>query len=149
MVDVIRVPKVRTSCEYLPIDTNFVSILLLVSVLFSWTPYLLLISSANEPALGLSLVHTVKLKPIVKAQISGKLVTSCISDVATASVHSEKTSLKKMIIGRAKRAPHWGVQSRFRVIYYICQYVCRVRKCVGGITYVHAQSQFWAVKTDP
>ena len=21
------------------------------------------------------------------------------------------------IIGRAKRAPHWGVQSRFRVIY--------------------------------
>ena len=22
-------------------------------------------------------------------------------------------------IGRAKRAPHWGVQSRFRVIYYV------------------------------
>ena len=37
LVDVIRVPKVRTSGEYLPIDTNFVSILLLVSVLFSWT----------------------------------------------------------------------------------------------------------------
>ena len=29
------------------------------------------------------------------------------------------------LIGRAKRAPHWGVQSRFRVIYYICRYVCR------------------------
>ena len=86
-----RVPKVRTSCEYLPIDTNIVSILLLVSVLFSWTPYLLLISSANEPANGLILVHTVKLKQIIKAQISGKLVTSGISDVATASVHSEKT----------------------------------------------------------
>ena len=29
------------------------------------------------------------------------------------------------LIGRAKRAPHWGVQSRFRVIYiYICRYVC-------------------------
>ena len=28
------------------------------------------------------------------------------------------------LVGRAKRAPHWGVQSRFRVIYvYIC--VCR------------------------
>ena len=40
------------------------------------------------------LVHTVKLKPIIKVEISGKLV-----------------------IGRAKRAPHWGVQSRFRVIY--------------------------------
>ena len=26
-----------------------------------------------------------------------------------------------LVIGRAKRAPHWGVQSRFRVIYiYIC-----------------------------
>ena len=33
LVEVIRVPKVRTS-EYLPIDTNFVSILLLVSILF-------------------------------------------------------------------------------------------------------------------
>ena len=29
-----------------------------------------------------------------------------------------------------------------------CRYVCRVLKCLGGITYVHAQSQFWAVKTD-
>ena len=31
------------------------------------------------------------------------------------------------IIGRAERAPHWGVQSRFRVIYvgmYVCMYVC-------------------------
>ena len=41
------------------------------------------------------LVHTVKLKPIIKAQISGKLVTSGIIDVATASVHSEKTQAKK------------------------------------------------------
>ena len=38
LVDVIRLPKVRTSA----IDTNFVSILLLVSVLFSRTPYLLI-----------------------------------------------------------------------------------------------------------
>ena len=28
-----------------------------------------------------------------------------------------------VIIGRAKRAPHWGVQSRFRVIYIMCVYV--------------------------
>ena len=34
LVDIIIVAKARTSCEYLPIDTNFVSILLLVSVLF-------------------------------------------------------------------------------------------------------------------
>ena len=42
-------------------------------------------------------VHTVKLQPIIKAQISGKLVTNCISDVVITSVHSEKTRLKKMI----------------------------------------------------
>ena len=30
-----------------------------------------------------------------------------------------------VFIGRAKRAPHWGVQSRFRVIYiYIYIYIC-------------------------
>ena len=33
-----------------------------------------------------------------KSQISGKLVTSGISDVAVISVHSEKTHLKKMIM---------------------------------------------------
>ena len=44
------------------------------------------------------LVHTVKLNPIIKAQISGKLVTSGVSDVATASVHSEKTWAKKWIM---------------------------------------------------
>ena len=44
------------------------------------------------------LVHTVKLKPIIKAQISGKLVTNGIRDVATASVHSEKTWAKKWIM---------------------------------------------------
>ena len=47
---------------------------------------------------GLILLHTVKLKPIKKAKISGKLVTSGISDVAIASVHSEKICLKKMIM---------------------------------------------------
>ena len=52
--------------------------------------------SVNELKKGLILVHTVKLKQITKAQISGKLVTSGISDVAVASVHSEKTRMKKM-----------------------------------------------------
>ena len=51
-------------------------------------------SASND----LILVHTVMLKPIIKAQISGKLVTSVISDVEIASVHSEKTGLKKMIM---------------------------------------------------
>ena len=42
--------------------------------------------------------HTVNLKPIIKAQISGKLVTSVISDIVIVSVHSEKTRMKKMIM---------------------------------------------------
>ena len=42
--------------------------------------------------------HTVKLKPIIKLQISGKLITSGICDVATASVHSEKKRKKKLIM---------------------------------------------------
>ena len=42
------------------------------------------------------------------------------------------------VIGRAKRAPHWGVQSRFRVIYIMLS-VCRMSvvcqiNCVGGNT---------------
>ena len=44
------------------------------------------------------MLPTVKLKPIIIAQISGKLVTSGISDVAIAPVHYEKTHLKKLIM---------------------------------------------------
>ena len=47
---------------------------------------------------GLILVHTVKLKPFIKTQISGILVASGIGDVANASVCSEKIHLKFMII---------------------------------------------------
>ena len=54
--------------------------------------------SANEPAKILILVHTVQLKPMIKAQISGTMVSSGISDVAIASVHSEKTRLKKCMM---------------------------------------------------
>ena len=36
--------------------------------------------------------------PIIKAQISGKLVTSGISDEATASVNSDKTRTKKLMM---------------------------------------------------
>ena len=47
---------------------------------------------------GPHLIHTVKLKPIIKAQISGRMVSSGISDVAFTSVYSEKTRLKKLMI---------------------------------------------------
>ena len=51
-----------------------------------------------QPRTSLILVHTVQLKPMIKAQISGRMVSSGISDVAFASVHSGKTRLKKLII---------------------------------------------------
>ena len=54
--------------------------------------------SANEPAKDLILVHTVQLKPMIKAQISGRMVSRGISDVASTSVHSEKTRPKKLMM---------------------------------------------------
>ena len=33
------------------------------------------------------------------------------------------------LVGRAKRAPHWGVQSRFRVIYIIAYYTSKSGIC--------------------
>ena len=54
--------------------------------------------SANEPAKDLILVHTVQLKSMIKAQISGRMVSSGISEVAITSVHSEKTCLKKLMM---------------------------------------------------
>ena len=54
--------------------------------------------SANEPAKDLILVHTVQLKPNDKSTFLGRMVSSSISDVAFASVHSKKTRLKKLIM---------------------------------------------------
>ena len=54
--------------------------------------------SANEPAKDLILVHTVQLKSMIKALLSGRMVSSGISDVAFASVYSENTRLKKLMI---------------------------------------------------
>ena len=46
----------------------------------------------------LILVHTVQLKPMIRAHFSGRMVCSGISDVAFASVHFEKTRLKKLMM---------------------------------------------------
>ena len=51
---------------------------------------------ANEHTKDLILVLTVQLKPMIKAQISGRMMSRGISDVVFASVHSEKTRLKKL-----------------------------------------------------
>ena len=53
---------------------------------------------ANEPAKDLILVHTVQLKPMIKTHFSGRMVSSGISDVAVASIHPEKTCLKKLMM---------------------------------------------------
>ena len=42
-------------------------------------------SSASEPVKDLILVHTVQLKPMIKAHFLGRMVSSGISDVAFAS----------------------------------------------------------------
>ena len=73
----------------------------------------------------LSLVHTVKLTAMITVPISGRMLSSGISVVAFASVYSEKSRLKKliMIIGeRAKRARHSQVCSieNRGYIYVIC-----------------------------
>ena len=46
----------------------------------------------------LILVPTVQLKPMIQAQISGRMASIGISDVVTASVYSEKTRLKKLMM---------------------------------------------------
>ena len=54
--------------------------------------------SANEQTKDLILFHTVQLNPMIKAQISGKMISSDISDVAITSVHSKQTHLKTCMI---------------------------------------------------
>ena len=56
------------------------------------------IPSANELAKDVILVHTVQLKLIIKAQISGRMIPSGLSDVVIASVYFEKSRLKKLIM---------------------------------------------------
>ena len=54
----------------------------------------------------------------MKAQISGKLVPSGISNVAIVSVHSEKTLMKKMImIITRKMVPITGRARSFLLVF--------------------------------
>ena len=55
-------------------------------------------SAKTQSAKDLILVHTVQLKPTIKAQISGRIASIGISDVVTASVNSEKTRMKKCMM---------------------------------------------------
>ena len=51
--------------------------------------------SAYEPK-DLILIHTVQLKPTMKAQISGRMASIGISGVVTTSVNSEKTRMRSV-----------------------------------------------------
>ena len=59
--------------------------------------------SANEQDKEVVLVHTVQLKPMIKAHFSGRVISNGLKDVAIASVYSEKTCLKKFIIINCKK----------------------------------------------
>ena len=70
--------------------------------------------------------HLQEINLPVCARLSGVpgFTLSCYLFPSLSYWNGSRSSLY-IIIGRAKRAPHWGVQSRFRVIYiYMC--VCRM-----------------------
>ena len=75
-----------------------------------------------------------------------------MSDSFTKNTVAAPHTLVKIVSNWASESePHTGVQSRFRVIYVYCMCVCRGPKNVGGNTWAksaHAQSQYWAVKSD-
>ena len=65
-------------------------------------------SSANDQAKDVVLVHTVQLKPMIKSQISGRMISSFISGAAIASVYSEKSRLKKLIMKKSQETTVFG-----------------------------------------
>ena len=54
--------------------------------------------SANKQAKDVVLIHTVQLKPMIKAQFSGRMICSGISDVTIALIYFKKTRMKKLIV---------------------------------------------------
>ena len=60
-----------------------------------------------------------KLKPMIKAQISGRVVSSGISDVSFASIYSEKTRMKKcwimiiIIMKKSQETTVFGGRQKF------------------------------------
>ena len=82
---------------------------------------------------------------ITLGKLIGLLFLYCLPLLSILFLKTKRNDLARpvmgtiFLVGRAKRAPHWGVQSRFRVIYvymYVCMSVCLVCQinCVGGIT---------------
>ena len=81
---------------------------------------------------------------ITLGKLIGLLFLFCLPLLSILFLKTKRNDLARpvmgtifLVIGRAKRAPHWGVQSRFRVIYicrYVCMYVCLSYVKSRGIT---------------
>ena len=79
---------------------------------------------------------------ITLGKLIGLLFLFCLPLLSILFLKTKRNDLARpvmgtiFLVGRAKRAPHWGVQSRFRVIYVCCRYVCRMSNHVElrGIT---------------
>ena len=67
---------------------------------------------------------------ITLGKLIGLLFLFCLPLLSILFLKTKRNDLARpvmgtiFLVGRAKRAPHWGVQSRFRVIYIIYIYVC-------------------------
>ena len=67
------------------------------------------------------------------SKLIGLLFLFCLPLLSILFLKTKRNDLARpvmgtiFLVGRAKRAPHWGVQSRFRVIYVVgMSYVCRM-----------------------
>ena len=66
---------------------------------------------------------------ITLGKLIGLLFLFCLPLLSILFLKTKRSDLARpvmgtiFLVGRAKRAPHWGVQSRFRMIY-ICRSVC-------------------------
>ena len=68
---------------------------------------------------------------ITLGKLIGMLFLFCLPLLSILFLKTKKNDLARpvtgtiFLVGRAKRAPHWGVQSRFRVIYiYVYNILC-------------------------
>ena len=71
------------------------------------------------------------------SKLIGLLFLFCLPLLSILFLRTKRNDLARpvmgtiFLVGRAKRAPHWGAQSRFRVI---CRYVCLSCVKSRGIT---------------
>ena len=70
----------------------------------------------------------------IKRSLSSELEETVFSSTHELLMSKHHTVTLSILVRRAKRAPHWGVQSRFHMIYKGMSVVCQIN-CVGRITW--------------